>query len=322
MKKRLILMPLLILALVASLFLPAVGCAGETGLKGDQGPMGPQGIQGEQGIQGKQGLQGEQGELGLQGIRGLTGAKGATGSKGAKGAEGDEGERGPRGYSGSKGATGDTGPEGPQGIQGEEGPEGPAGKDAEFPTSTINGIIGPYEWVGATVIPVASEMGTVSVIAYSDYLYVLFDVVDSTDARAGENLTGNDKISININPDVSVGYECDIIFETGTDPAAWPIGPSCGPIDGYETNWVIDGVQVTPLPQDLEAKTIYSAGTRVTEWKIPLASIEGLSAGDTLLVGGACDNLHILGAPQGNSYRYPIILDWSNTSTYKSIPVW
>ncbi len=109
MKKKLILIPLLILVLVATL---AIGCAGEEGLKGAKGGIGDQGIQGIQGEHGEhgfQGLQGEQGEVGLQGeygARGATGAKGATGSVGATGEQGIQGEQGLRGYTGATGATG------------------------------------------------------------------------------------------------------------------------------------------------------------------------------------------------------------------------
>jgi len=187
---------------------------------------------------------------------------------------------------------------------------------------TIDGVITSGEWTGATVIPVANSMGTVYAIAHADYLYVLFDVVDSTDARLGENLIGNDKISMNINPTPGApwGMPCDIIFETGTDPAAWPIGPTCGQTDGYETNWVINGSQAA-LPADVLTMTLYNytAGKRISEWKIPLASIAPLP--DTLKVGGACDNLHAPGGAQGNSYRYPDGLDWGDVDTYVDVSV-
>lgn len=116
---RKLIIPILILALIAVLITPAIGCVGEQGSKGDQGSMGIQGEQGEQGgqgVQGRQGPTGKQGETGLQGVVGKAGAKGATGSTGAAGAQGTQGEvgpAGPRGSSGSKGATGATGPAGP-----------------------------------------------------------------------------------------------------------------------------------------------------------------------------------------------------------------
>ena len=49
---------------------------------------------------------------------------------------------------------------------------------------TIDGSINPAgEWAGATIIPVASSMGTVSVITDTNFMYVLFDVIDSLTNR-------------------------------------------------------------------------------------------------------------------------------------------
>lgn len=179
---------------------------------------------------------------------------------------------------------------------------------------TIDGDVEKGEWDGATVIPVTDGMGTVSVMAETDYLYVLFEVVDSTDARAGENIHGNDQTSININPTPGAawGLPCAIIFQTGADPAAWG-GTSSGTTDGWETDWKINGVQL-PLPEGLETMTLYSGGTRISEWKVPLATIAP-SPGDTLKVGGAID------VGDGASYVYPIGLDWSDVATYVDVPV-
>jgi len=193
---------------------------------------------------------------------------------------------------------------------------------ANRPLPKIDGFIDTGEWDGAMSMTVwrptpdgTDIMGTVKVLATTDYLYMLFDVVDPTDARQGQQV-GNDKIAVNINPTEGApwGMPCDIIFEMGTDPASWPIGPSCGSIDGYETNWVIDGVQ-QPLPSDLLAKTIYSApDQRITELSIPLATA-GLLLGDTITLGGGCDNL----GNTGNCYRYPLGLDWNDVSTYADL---
>ena len=195
---------------------------------------------------------------------------------------------------------------------------------------TIDGVISTGEWAGATVIPVASAMGNVSVIAEPPYLYVLFNVTDSTDARLGENSVGNDKIGLNINPTAGVGTwgkPYDIVFQTGADPAAFqtvpPGGVSSGMSDGWYTEWVIDGTQLMSLPGDLETKTIYNygTGTRISEWKVPLATIAP-SPGDTLKLGGACDNLHVVGGAQGNSYSFPPTLDWNDpASTFVDILV-
>jgi len=185
----------------------------------------------------------------------------------------------------------------------------------------LDGIVSLGEWDDATEISVAGDKGIVKVLATTDYLYVLFDVVDSTDARLGENQVGNDKIGLNINPTEGGpwGKPYDIIFQTGADPAAFtttlPEGLSSGISDSWYTEWVIDGTQYD-LPPDLDTITLYSEGMRVSEWKVPLASIDP-STGDVLKVGGAADNL----GDSGNSYVYPIGLLWADVSTYVNIIV-
>ena len=174
---------------------------------------------------------------------------------------------------------------------------------------TVDAVIGAGEWDGAVEIPVASGMGTVKLLASTDYLYVLFEVLDSTDARLGQNLKGNDQTGLNINPTDGApwGLPCDIIFQTGADPNAWG-GTSSGQTDGWETDWTINGVQLS-LPPDLDTMTLYSGGVRISEWEVPLASIAP-SRGDSLEVGGAID------VGDGNSYVYPVGLDWGDASTY------
>ena len=185
----------------------------------------------------------------------------------------------------------------------------------------LDGIVSLGEWDDATEISVAGDKGIVKVLATTDYLYVLFDVVDSTDARLGENQVGNDKIGLNINPTEGGpwGKPYDIIFQTGADPAAFtttlPEGLSSGISNSWYTEWVIDGTQYD-LPPDLDTITLYSEGMRVSEWKVPLASIDP-STGDVLKVGGAADNL----GDSGNSYVYPIGLLWADVSTYVNIIV-
>ena len=185
----------------------------------------------------------------------------------------------------------------------------------------LDGIVSLGEWDDATEISVAGDKGIVRVLATTDYLYVLFDVVDSTDARLGENQVGNDKIGLNINPTEGGpwGKPYDIIFQTGADPAAFtttlPEGLSSGISDSWYTEWVINGTQYD-LPPDLDTITLYSEGMRVSEWKVPLASIDP-STGDVLKVGGAADNL----GDSGNSYVYPIGLLWADVSTYVNIIV-
>lgn len=186
----------------------------------------------------------------------------------------------------------------------------------------LDGIVSMGEWDDATEISVAGDMGIVKVLATTDYLYVLFDVDDPTDARLGENEVGNDQVGLNINPTEggSWGKPYNIVFQTGSDPAAFTTTEpktdisSSGQTDDWETEWVIDGVQLL-IPLDLETITIYSEGTRVSEWKVPLATISPAS-GDVLKVGGS------VGIDVGTgSYTYPDDLDWSDVSTYVNIIV-
>ena len=184
---------------------------------------------------------------------------------------------------------------------------------SDYPS--IDGVVGAGEWDGALEIQVASSMGLVRVLPTFKYLYVLFEVVDATDARLGQPV-GNDKLSLNINPTdgATYGKPYDIIFETGTDPNAWD-GPTCGLTDGYETNWVVRGVQELSLPKDLKTMTIYNytSGIRTTEWMIPLRTIV-LRWEDTLYLGGNCD-IDIIGSGS-SSYRFPDTLQWAEESTY------
>ena len=185
----------------------------------------------------------------------------------------------------------------------------------------LDGIVSLGEWDDATEISVAGDMGTVKVLATTGYLYVLFDVVDSTDARLGQPV-GNDKFGLNINPTEGGpwGKPYDILFQTGADPTAFtttlPTGLSSGLSDSWYTEWVIDGTQYN-LPSDLDTITLYGDGMRISEWKIPLASIAP-STGDVLKVGGATD-IDVENA--GLSFKYPIDLDWGDVSTYINIIV-
>jgi len=189
----------------------------------------------------------------------------------------------------------------------------------------IDGVVSDGEWDEAVSIDVVDNMGTVKVLATTDYLYVLFDLVDSNDARTDyEFEVGNDQISINVNPTDggSWGFPYDLIFETsalsvedgGHHMLPWnPKVNSGTSSDGWATRWFPNDAQEN-LPSDLKSATIYSSGQRITEWKIPLATI-GLSPGDTLKVGGAID------VGDGSSYVYPIGLDWSDANTYVDLRI-
>ena len=175
----------------------------------------------------------------------------------------------------------------------------------------VDGVVSIGEWDDANEIPVAGDMGIVKVLATTDYLYVLFDVVDSTDARLGENLKANDQTSINVNPTDggSWGFPYDLIFETSAD-LPWDSKVNSGIIDGWNTRWFPNDIQKY-LPSNLESATEYSDTNRVTEWKLPLNSISG----EILKVGGAID------VGDGNSYWYPSDLDWEDASTFVNIIV-
>jgi len=185
----------------------------------------------------------------------------------------------------------------------------------------IDGILSSGEWDGVAGIDLAGGKGIAIVFATTDYLYVAFHIDDPTDKRLGDGLCGNDKLSINVNPtDGGIyGKPYDVVFQTGTDPAAFtttlPAGLSSGISDSYETEWVIDGTQFD-LPFDLETMTLYGGGHRVSEWKIPLVSISPLP-GTFLEIGGNAD-LDVGGC---NGYTFPATLLWADVSTYVSILV-
>ncbi len=195
-------------------------------------------------------------------------------------------------------------------------------KPVPITAPTIDGIVQTGEWADAKPIAVASVMGTVSVMADINYLYVLLDINDSTDARLGQNLVGNDQVGLNINPTNggAWGFPYDIIFQTGADPAAWG-GTSSGDSDGWKTQWSIKVGGVTTqqlsLPVGLKTMTFYGGGRRISEWKIPLSSINP-EPGDMLKLGGAID------VGDGSSYVYPIGLAWADASTFfdYTIPVY
>jgi len=188
---------------------------------------------------------------------------------------------------------------------------------------TVDGIISSGEWDDATEIDVASGMGTVSVMADTDYLYVLFDLNDLNDARTlYVNEVGNDQISININPTHggAWGFPYDLIFETSALSAAdgghhvlpWnPKVNSGTSSDGWATRWFPNDAQDN-LPSELESDTTYGGGKRISEWKLPLSSIN-LIGDDQLKIGGAVD------VGDGNSYVYPINLNWNDALTFVKI---
>jgi len=202
---------------------------------------------------------------------------------------------------------------------------------ADFPSIIIDGVLSLGEWDCATEIPTEGHerkisigsMGTVRVLATVDYLYVSFEVLDSTDARLGQTSPErhiNDEISINVNPTDGAewGKPCDIIFKTGANPNVWT-GISSGETDGWKTEWSIDGVQQLSLPGDLETMTLYDEVNRVTEWKIPLVSMD-IAPGGFLKVGGSI-SIDLFG---NLNYVYPIDLDpaWADASTYEDILVY
>jgi hypothetical protein len=269
-------------------------------LKGDKGDKGDKGVAGEPGPKGDTG---DVGPAGAAGSPGATGATGAQGPKGDAGPQGVQGEQGPAGFPGLPGQ------QGAQGIQGIPGTPSP---DTLSPT--IDGYVATSEWDGATVIPVSDSMGTVSVLAYSNNLYVLLELPDTTDARMGQNIKGNDQASLNVNPTDggAWGFPYDLIFETSAD-FPWNPKINSGDVNGWHTRWLQNDVQYY-VPGGLKSATTYTGTTRITEWCLPVNWL-GLSPGDPLRVGGAIE------IGNGNSYAYPVGLVWGDVSTFTEILV-
>ncbi len=169
-------------------------------------------------------------------------------------------------------------------------------------------------------IDVQDDLGSVLVgvdTASPDYLYVQIMVEDGTDAREGENPVGSDQTGLNINPTDGAdwGHPYDIIFQTGADPDAWH-GDSSGEIDGWGTDWSINGEHQESLPDGLEVTTTYHEdGRREQVWLIPLDTINWLESVYRLLVGGATE------IGDGASYLYPADLLWSDASTFVVLQV-
>jgi len=181
---------------------------------------------------------------------------------------------------------------------------------------TIDGTSSPGEWDDATVIPVASAKGNVSVYADTNYLYALLDVTgDILDTRLPGEYDHGEKVGININPSGNTWatYQCDLIFQTCMSAAGWG-GTSAGAIDGFAASqWNVNGADQTSLPAHLATVTLYDTGHRVTELMMPLDTIAP-SVGDTLRIGGAVDF-------SGSSYKYPPGIDWLDPGTYAEITV-
>jgi hypothetical protein len=155
--------------------------------------------------------------------------------------------------------------------------------------------------------PNDAGVGTVSVHATPSYLYIQWQVLDSTDARLGDNTFGSDQTSVNIGPsNAQWGHPYDIVFQTGADSQAWG-GTSSGTIDGWQTQWEVNGIQQPVLPAGLQSNTVYDGTYRFTDWVIPLGSL-GLTPGDTLVLGGSIE----MGNEQGNpTYVWPVGLDFN-----------
>lgn len=155
MKRKL---TLLVVSVLVVLALVLTGCEGPAGDRGLQGPQGIQGIQGPQGEQGPQGPEGQRGQVGFEGPKGDTGPAGPTGLQGPIGPQGSQGTPGPAGPQGATGATGATGPQGPEGPQGPTGPQGlqgPAGQDAPVLGLVAKVKVGEpnvWEWTGNSAI--------------------------------------------------------------------------------------------------------------------------------------------------------------------------
>jgi hypothetical protein len=181
--------------------------------------------------------------------------------------------------------------------------------------ATIDGVMDVGEWTDATVLQVTGGQGTVSVFVDADYIYAAFDVPgDTVDGRV--NYNHGQKLGININPTPGSGnwgFPMDLIFQVSMNALPWG-GTSAGPIDGFgATQWGVEGVDQLSLPLELQTVTLYGTGHRVTELRIPLATIAP-TVGDTLWVGGAVDYF-------GLSYSYPIGINFSSSTGYAPIAI-
>ncbi len=325
-KKFLIVISILLVLILA---LSMAGCTGKTGERGATGPQGPEGPIGLQGIQG------DQGATGPAGVKGDTGDRGATGPAGRKGETGDQGEPGPQGPAGASGAKGATG------SKGATGATGPAGKDAAFPTPTIDGVISPGEWndalwfdeilvntQGASIVPPVMSI-QIYLTNDAENLYIALVLPDTYDMRLNPEVAegGSDTFSLNIGV---VGeersYSRVLGFNT-TDrteaPRPWEL------FDDYWTLWSVATSDINtskygpdtedlPIPAGVQSKTIFNATSRVQEISIPLSDL-GVAPGTLLRIGGC------IRAAEYEGYnfhtRYPAGLDWSIGATHKSFLV-
>ena len=257
MSKKFLIVTSILLVLILALSM--VGCAGKTGAKGATGPQGPEGPMGLQGIQGEPGTPGEPGLQGEPGPKGSTGAAGATSPAGAKGEQGEQGEPGTPGATGARGSTGS------------RGAPGPAGKDAEFPTPTIDGIIGPYEWYSALWFDeiLANTQGGTSIVPPvmsiqiyltndAENLYVALVIPDIYDMRSHPEAAegSSDTFSLNIGV---VGEEQSYSRILQFNTADRTENPDWFTLDGYVAQWWRSDVGHGPIPAGVQSKTIFNA---------------------------------------------------------------
>ena len=189
----------------------------------------------------------------------------------------------------------------------------------------VDGVIGAGEWAGCTSIGIASQMGSVCVLAYPNYMYVKYEINDTTDARTlydGE--VGNDQISINVNPTDGAGtwgFPYDLIFETSALDAAngghhilpWnPKVNSGTTADNWASRLLENNLQTSLLPASVQSATAYTGSQRITEWRLPMTAVAQASS---IKVGGAVD------VGDGNSYVFPVGLDWNSSATFTTVPL-
>jgi hypothetical protein len=156
---------------------------------------------------------------------------------------------------------------------------------------TIDGTISPGEWSGAATYNVGTGLaatpvsGTVSLVADTQYLYAVLDLTAYTTSTShhGDNLG----IGVQKGTGAYPSGNWVEFNEADAQPGHWPL--SSGTIDGRVALWQINQVAQPSLPGDLQAATLWDTGHRVTELRIPLSALGGLSGCDAINVSGDVD---------------------------------
>ncbi len=150
---------------------------------------------------------------------------------------------------------------------------------------TIDGVINPGEWAGATTVTIGNGGGTGYLKADGSYVYAGFDITGWTSAMgagSGGNLLGFGVWKVNGGAFTSPGVEVQQSLNAGL------VGPTPTTLNGLLSAWRVNGVYQASLPADLMAMESFGTGYRVWELKVPISTL-GASPGDTIYVVGGID---------------------------------